>query len=72
MSDKKMNVSLLGLDNLDKETLELLIDSLVEYYANEYGIELDDLVEPEKPTYETETITDATEYLKKFRLKGTT
>jgi len=72
MSDKKMNVSLLGLDNLDKETLELLIDSLVEYYTNEYGIELDDLVEPEKPTYETETITDATEYLKKFRLKGTT
>ena len=67
-----MNVSLLGLDNLDKETLELLIDSLVEYYTNEYGIELDDLVEPEKPTYETETITDATEYLKKFRLKGTT
>jgi len=67
-----MNVSLLGLDNLDKETLELLIDSLVEYYANEYGIELDDLAEPEKPIYETETITDATEYLKKFRLKGTT
>jgi phenylalanyl-tRNA synthetase beta subunit len=72
MNDKKMNVSLLGLDNLDKETLELLIDSLVEYYTNIYGIELDDLAEPEKPIYETETITDATEYLKKFRLKGTT
>lgn len=67
-----MNISLLGLDNLDKKTLELLIDSLIEYYTNEYGIELNDLAEPEKPTYETETVTDATEYLKKFRLKGTT
>jgi len=72
MSDKKINVSLLGLDNLDKETLELLIDSLVEYYTNSYGLDFGDIGEPEKPTYETETVTDATEYLKKFRLKGTT
>jgi hypothetical protein len=70
MSDKKMNVNLklLGLDMLDKQMTEILIDALIDHYTNKYGMELNELAEPEKPTYDCESFDDAKEYLKKFRL----
>jgi hypothetical protein len=72
MSDKKtsVNLKLIGIGMLDKEMTEMLIDALIDHYTDTYGIELDDLTEPEKPTYDCETFDDAKEYLKKFRLEN--
>lgn len=69
MSNKNIKLNIAGIELLDQETLGMLIDELIEYYANSYGIEMDHSNEPDIPTYECETIDDAKEYLKKFRLE---
>jgi hypothetical protein len=68
--NKKINMSLVGFESLDQESMGMLIDTLIEIYSNQYGIDLGELEQPEKPTYECETVDDAKEYLKKFRLEN--
>ena len=69
MNDKNIRINLGNISSaLDKEQFGMLIDAMIEQYANMYGV--DDLGdEPIKPDYECENITDASIYLKKFRLK---
>ena len=71
MNDKDIRVNLDGLKMMDERMLAALIDSLVEYYTNTFG--LDDLSdipqEPSKPSYDCEDLSIAKEYLKKFRLQ---
>ena len=66
--NKKINMSLVGFENLDQESMGALIDTLIEIYANQYGIDFSELDQPEMPTYDCENFDDAKEYLKKFRL----
>lgn len=69
MNDKNIRINLGNISSaLDKEQFGMLIDAMIEQYANMYGVaDLEDA--PEKPIYDCENITDATVYLKKFRLK---
>ena len=69
MNDKNIRINLGNISSaLDKEQFGMLIDAMIEQYANMYGV--DDLEDaPEKPIYDCENITDASIYLKKFRLK---
>ena len=69
--EKNIRIQLGGLENLDEETLGMLIDSLVELYQTKYGISLGkiELDEPEVPDYNTENLDVAKNYLKKFRLQ---
>jgi hypothetical protein len=70
MNDKDIRVNLDGLKMMDERMLAALIDSLVEYYSETYG--LDDLSDipqvPSKPSFDCEDLTIAKNYLKKFRL----
>jgi hypothetical protein len=70
MSDKEVRVNLDGLKALDERLLAAVIDSLVEYYAENYGLEdLSDIPQaPSKPSYECEDLSIAKDYLKKYRL----
>lgn len=69
--EKNIKIQLGGLENLDEETLGMLIDSLVEFYQNKYGMSLGkiELDEPEIPDYNEENFDLAKNYLKKFRLQ---
>jgi len=71
MNDKEVRVNLDGLKLLDERLLAAVIDSLVEYYAENYGLDnLSDIpVAPRKPSYDCEDLSVAKEYLKKFRIK---
>jgi hypothetical protein len=68
--DKNIRVNLDGLKMMDERMLAALIDNLVEYYVDTYG--LDDLSDipqvPNKPLYDCEDLSIAKDYLKKFRL----
>jgi hypothetical protein len=68
--DKEIRVNLDALKMMDERMLAAVIDSLVEYYTNNYG--LDDLSDipqvPRKPQYDCEDLSIAKEYLKKYRL----
>jgi hypothetical protein len=68
--DKDIRINLDGLKMLDERMLAALIDNLVEYYSDTYG--LDDLSDipqvPRKPQYDCEDLSIAKEYLKKYRL----
>jgi len=66
--DKKIRINLAGVEELDEETLGMLIDGLVELYQNKYGLDIL-LDEPEKPVYDAENVDFAKDYLKKFRLQ---
>jgi len=68
--DKNIRVNLDGLKMLDERMLAALIDNLVEYYSDTYGLEdLSDIPQvPSKPQYDCEDLSIAKEYLKKFRL----
>jgi len=69
MSNKNIKLNLAGIELLDQETLGMIIDELIAYYANNYGIEIDESDEPDVPTFDCENIDDANTYLKKFRLE---
>jgi hypothetical protein len=68
--DKDIRINLDGLKMLDERMLAALIDNLVEYYSDTYG--LDDLSDipkvPSKPQYDCEDLSIAKDYLKKYRL----
>ena len=66
--DKKIRINLAGIDELDEQTLGMLIDGLVELYQEKYGLDIL-LDEPEKPVYDAENVDFAKDYLKKFRLQ---
>jgi hypothetical protein len=68
--DKNIRVNLDGLKMLDERMLAALIDNLVEYYSDTYGLEdLSDIPQvPSKPQYDCEDLSIAKEYLKKYRL----
>jgi hypothetical protein len=70
MNGKEVRVNLDGLKSLDERLLAAVIDSLVEYYAENYGLEdLSDIPQtPRKPSYDCEDLSIAKEYLKKYRL----
>ena len=70
MNDKDIKVNLAGLKMMDERMLTALIDSLVEYYVDTYGLEdLSDIPQvPSKPSYDCEDLSIAKEYLKKYRL----
>jgi hypothetical protein len=70
MNGKEVRVNLDGLKSLDERLLAAVIDSLVEYYAENYGLEdLSDIPQtPSKPSYDYEDLSIAKEYLKKYRL----
>lgn len=57
-----------GIDCLDEKMLGTLIDSLVDYYASKFGLDIP-LDEPDKPEYDAENLDVAKDYLKKFRLQ---
>ena len=61
-------IKLDGLDKMDEKILGLLIDSLVDYYTQKFGLDNLSDVPPTKPTYDYEDTTLAKEYLKKFKL----
>jgi hypothetical protein len=61
-------IKLEGIDKMDAKILGLLIDSLVDYYTEKFGLENLSDVEPAKPSYDYEDTTLAKEYLQKFRL----
>ena len=70
MKNKNIRIDLGGITSmLDREQFGLLIDAMVDKYVELYG--LDNLMndEPIKPKYDCENITEASVYLKKFRLK---
>lgn len=68
MNDKNIRINLGNISSaLDKEQFGMLIDAMIEQYANMYGVDNSE-DEPEKPIYDCENITDASTYLKKFRL----
>ena len=71
MNDKDIRINLDGLKMLDARMLASLIDNLVEYYAENYGLEdLSDIPQvPSKPSYDCEDLSTAKEYLKKFRIE---
>jgi hypothetical protein len=72
MSNKNIKLNLAGIELLDQETLGMIIDELIAYYANNYGIEIDESDEsdePDVPTFDCENIDGANTYLKKFRLE---
>jgi hypothetical protein len=70
MNDKNIRIDLGGITSvLDKEQFELLIDAMIEKYVELYGLDNFTHDEPIKPDYECENITEASAYLKKFRLK---
>jgi hypothetical protein len=68
--DKEIRVNLDALKMMDERMLAAVIDSLVEYYTNNYGLEdLSDIPQqPSKPQYDCEDLSIAKDYLKKFRL----
>jgi hypothetical protein len=68
--DKNIKVNLDGLKMMDERMLAALIDNLVEYYSNTYGLEdLSDIPQtPSKPQYDCEDLSIAKDYLKKYRL----
>lgn len=68
--DKNIRVNLDGLKMMDERMLAALIDNLVEYYSDTYGLEdLSDIPQvPRKPSYDCEDLSIAKEYLKKYRL----
>jgi hypothetical protein len=69
--DKDIRINLDGLKMLDERMLAALIDSLVEHYTNNFGLDsLSDIPEPppSKPQYDCEDLSIAKEYLKKYRL----
>ena len=68
MNDKDIRVNLDGLKMMDERMLAALIDSLVDYYTENYGLDNLSDIPPSKPTYDYEDTTLAKEYLKKFRL----
>jgi len=68
MDDKKFNIKVAGVDELDEQMLGMLIDTLVEFYQNKFGLDIT-LDEPEKPVYDAENVDFAKDYLKKFRLQ---
>jgi hypothetical protein len=71
MNDKEVRVNLDGLKMLDERLLAAVIDSLVEYYAENYGLtDLSDIPQPppSKPSYECEDLSIAKEYLQKYRI----
>lgn len=70
MNGKEVRVNLDGLKSLDERLLAAVIDSLVEYYAENYGLEdLSDIPQtPRKPSYDCEDLSIAKDYLKKYRL----
>jgi hypothetical protein len=47
----------------------MLIDSLVEFYIDKYGIDSLADSEPEKPDFQVENLNIANDYLKKFKLQ---
>ena len=66
--DKKIKITLAGIENLDEQMLGMLIDNLVDFYQNKFGLDIS-IDEPEKPVYDVENIDNAKNYLKKFRLQ---
>jgi len=70
MNDKEIRVNLDALKMMDERMLAAVIDSLVEYYTNNYGLEdLSDIPQvPSKPQYDCEDLSIAKDYLKKYRL----
>jgi hypothetical protein len=68
--DKNIKVNLDGLKMMDERMLAALIDNLVEYYVDTYGLEdLSDIPQtPSKPQYDCKDLSIAKEYLKKYRL----
>lgn len=70
MNDREIRVNLDALKMMDERMLAAVIDSLVEYYANNYGLEdLSDIPQqPKKPSYDYEDLSIAKDYLKKYRL----
>jgi hypothetical protein len=70
MKDKNIRIDLGGLTSiLDKEQFGCLIDAMVDKYVELYGLDNFMNDEPVKPDYECENISEASSYLKKFRLK---
>jgi hypothetical protein len=72
---KQYQLNIKGLDCLDEQMLGALIDSLVDYYASKFGLDMTlchftTPDEPEKPVYDAENLDVAKDYLKKFRLNG--
>lgn len=70
MDKDNIRINLDGLKMLDEKMLALLIDNLVEYYADTFGLDNLSDIPPSKPNYDCEDTTMAKEYLKKFRLKN--
>lgn len=65
--DYKINIS--GIEALPEKVLSELIDELVDYYIQTFGIEKLEEDVPEKPDYTVENLDLAKDYLKKFRLQ---
>lgn len=66
---KQYQLNIQGIDCLDEKMLGTLIDSLVDFYIEKYGIDSLGGVEPDKPEYDAENLDVANSYLKKFRLQ---
>jgi hypothetical protein len=66
---KNYTLNIKGLDCLDEKMLGMLIDSLVEFYIDKYGIDSLADSEPEKPDFQVENLNIANDYLKKFKLQ---
>jgi hypothetical protein len=70
MNDKEIRVNLDALKMMDERMLAAVIDSLVEYYAENYGLEdISDIPQaPSKPSYDYEDLSVTKDYLKKYMI----
>ena len=68
---KQYKLNLEGLDLLDEKMLGAVIDSLVDFYVDKFGLDMYmSNEEPDKPEYDAEKLDVAKDYLKKFRING--
>ena len=66
--NKRIKINVAGIDELDEKTLGMLIDGLVDFYVDKFGLTAS-LDEPDKPEYDVENLDVVKDYLKKFRLQ---
>jgi hypothetical protein len=67
--EKQYQLNFKGLDLLDEKMLGALIDNLVDFYVDKFGLDTS-IEEPDKPEYSVEKLDVVKDYLKKFRLNG--